>query len=100
MQLQNRTSSLVQDRRSQEQIKAQGKLQESGGQTDPDSEDGMIIRSARATQSTRLRLQAERADPDKTREASWKSSKSNNGKPAMVRNSEDPSSLSAPVNSG
>ncbi|XP_047216949.1 uncharacterized protein LOC124865679 isoform X4 [Girardinichthys multiradiatus] len=111
MQLLNRTSRLVQDSSSQEQIKAQVKLQESGGQTDLDREDGMIMRSGRATQSTRLRLQAERADPDKARETSWKSSKSNNGKPAVGRNSEetreyissetfDSSSLSAPVNSG
>ncbi|XP_047216950.1 uncharacterized protein LOC124865679 isoform X5 [Girardinichthys multiradiatus] len=88
MQLLNRTSRLVQDSSSQEQIKAQVKLQESGGQTDLDREDGMIMRSGRATQSTRLRLQAERADPDKARETSWKSSKSNNGKPAVGRNSE------------
>ncbi|KAM4567903.1 uncharacterized protein V3H82_012159 [Fundulus diaphanus] len=112
MQPLDRTSTLVQDRKSQEQIQGQGKLQGGRGPTDPDSEEGAMARSGRATQSTRLRIKADDVDPDESRETSWQSSEGNDGKPAVVRNSKesreyissetypfDPSGLSAPVKS-
>ncbi|XP_014858024.1 PREDICTED: uncharacterized protein LOC106927173 [Poecilia mexicana] len=99
--------------RSQEQIFGQGKQQGSGGQTDPDSEEGTTVRSGRATQSTSVQIQGERLDAEKSMETSWESTEVNDGKLAVVHNNKetreyissetypfDPSRLSAPVKSG
>ncbi|PWA33468.1 hypothetical protein CCH79_00007590, partial [Gambusia affinis] len=94
----HKTSRHVQGR-SQEQIIGQGKQQGSDGQTDPDSEEGTMVRSGRAMQSTNVQIQGERVDADKSTETSWESAEVNNGKLAVVHNSKDPSRLSAPVKS-
>lgn len=83
----DRTSRHVQGR-SQEQIIGQGKQQGSDGQTDPDSEEGTMVRSGRAMQSTNVQIQGERVDADKSMETSWESAEVNNGKLAMVHNSK------------
>ncbi|XP_008430661.1 uncharacterized protein LOC103478533 isoform X2 [Poecilia reticulata] len=105
------TSRHVQGR-SQEQIIGQGKQQGSGGQTDPDSEEGTAVRSGRATQSTSVQIQGDRVDAEKSTETSWESAEVSDGKLAVVHNSKetreyissetypfDPSRLSAPVKS-
>ncbi|XP_032411771.1 uncharacterized protein LOC116715367 [Xiphophorus hellerii] len=111
MQQLDKTSRHVQGR-SQEQIIGLGKQQGSGGQTDLDSEEGTMVRSGRVTQSTSVQIQGERVDADKSTETSWESAEVNNGKLAVVHNSEetreyirsetypfDPSRLFAPVKS-
>lgn len=87
MQQLEKTSRHVQGS-SQEQIIGLGKQQGSGGQTDLDSEEGTMVRSGRATQSTSVQIQGERVDADKSTETSWESAEVNNGKLAVVHNSE------------
>ncbi|XP_038125378.1 uncharacterized protein LOC119772804 [Cyprinodon tularosa] len=96
MLLLDRTSEPVQDYRSQEQTKGQGKPQGGEGQTDLGSEEGTMGKSGRATQRGKFQNQPQRVHPDKSRVTSGETSEGNDGNLAMVHNSEETREYSSP----